>query len=54
MTGYLDSDAPLANGSHWLSDWRSSVRTAANKEELIAEYAATGLPPAPPGHTSRP
>ena len=41
MTGYLDSDAPLANGSHWLSDWRSSVRTAANKEELIAEYAGT-------------
>ncbi len=41
MTGYLDSDAPLANGSHWLSDWRSSVRTAANKEELIREYAGT-------------
>lgn len=41
MTGYLDSDAPLANGNHWLSDWRASVRTAANKEELIREYADT-------------
>lgn len=41
MTDYLDSDAPLANGSHWLRDWRSTVRTAANKEELIREYAGT-------------
>ncbi len=41
MTGYLDSDTPLANGSHWLKDWRSSVRTASNKEELIREYAGT-------------
>jgi hypothetical protein len=41
MTSYLDSDAPLANGSHWLEDWRSTVRTAQNKEELIAEYAGT-------------
>lgn len=41
MGGYLDSDAPLANGGHWLKDWRASVRTAANKEELIKEYAGT-------------
>jgi len=41
MAGYLDSDTPLANGSHWLKDWRSSVRTASNKEELIREYAGT-------------
>ena len=41
MTGYLDSDTPLANGSHWLKDWRSTVRTAANKEDLIREYAGT-------------
>jgi integrase len=41
MTGYLDSDTPLANGDHWLKGWRSSVRTAANKEALIAEYAGT-------------
>lgn len=41
MTDYLDSDTPLANGGHWLKEWRSSVRTATNKEELIAEYAGT-------------
>lgn len=41
MEGYLDSDAPLANGGHWLKDWRSTVRTATNKEALIAEYAGT-------------
>ena len=41
MEGYLDSDAPLANGSHWLKQWRSTVRTAPNKEALIAEYAGS-------------
>lgn len=41
MGDYLDSDEPLANGGHWLKEWRSSVRTAANKESLIAEYAGT-------------
>lgn len=41
MGHYLDSDAPLANGSHWLKQWRSSVRTAPNKEALIAEYASS-------------
>ena len=41
MGNYLDSDEPLANGGHWLKEWRSSVRTAANKEALIAEYAGT-------------
>ncbi|HJV50645.1 MAG TPA: integrase [Noviherbaspirillum sp.] len=41
MAGYLDSDAPLANGAHWLAGWRASVRTAANKEALIKEYAGT-------------
>ncbi|MBF8179762.1 integrase [Herminiimonas contaminans] len=41
MSGYLDSDTPLANGDHWLKDWRASVRTAVNKEELIKEYAST-------------
>lgn len=38
---YLDSDTPLANGAHWLTQWRGTVRTATNKEELIAEYAGT-------------
>jgi integrase len=41
LGGYLNSDAPLANGGHWLKDWRASVRTAANKEALIKEYAGT-------------
>jgi integrase len=41
MGSYLDSDAPLANGNHWLKNWRSTVRTATNKEALIAEYAGT-------------
>jgi integrase len=41
LGSYLDSDVPLANGNHWLKSWRSSVRTAANKEALIAEYAGS-------------
>jgi len=41
MVSYLDSDAPLANGGHWLQNWRSTVRTATNKAALIAEYAGT-------------
>lgn len=39
MGGYLDSDMPLANGMHWLKEWRSTVRTAENKEALIAQYS---------------
>lgn len=39
--GYLVSDAPLANGEHWLGQWRESVRTASDKEALIAEYAGS-------------
>lgn len=41
MTSYLDSDSSLANGMHWLKDWRASVRTATNKEELIKQYAGS-------------
>lgn len=37
----LLQETPLANGTHWLKDWRSAVRTATNKEQLIAEYAGT-------------
>ncbi len=37
----LRSDRPLANGAHWLADWRRSVRTAKNKEQLIADYSGT-------------
>ncbi len=41
LRDYLDSDAPLANGSAWLGQWRTNVRTAASKEALIAEYAGS-------------
>lgn len=41
VRGYLESDAPLANGGHWLEKWREGVRTATNKEALIAEYAGS-------------
>ncbi len=41
MKNYLDSSSPLANGVHWLNEWRATVHTATNKEELIAEYAST-------------
>ena len=39
--GYLESEAPLANGGHWLGQWRQSVRTATSKEALIAQYAGS-------------
>lgn len=41
MTGLLDSEVPLAKGGEWLKAWRSSVRTAENKEKLIAEYSGS-------------
>lgn len=41
MKTYLDSDSPLANGEHWLKEWRATVRTAENKEALISEFADT-------------
>jgi integrase len=41
VSSYLTTDEPLANGNHWLKQWRRAVRTAKNKEELIAEYAGT-------------
>jgi len=34
---YLDTDTPMGNGGHWISAWRSAIRTASNKEVLIAE-----------------
>ena len=38
---YLDNDTPMGNGGHWISAWRSAIRTAPNKEALIAEYAGS-------------
>ncbi|HEY3432576.1 MAG TPA: tyrosine-type recombinase/integrase [Rhodocyclaceae bacterium] len=37
----LESDAPLAAGSHWIGEWRRMVRTAKNKETLIEELSGT-------------
>lgn len=41
LTGVLDSDAPLAAGGEWLGDWRRTIRTAKNKEELIEDLSGT-------------
>lgn len=41
LTGYLDSEVPLAKGEDWLSMWRPMVHTAKNKEELIQELSGT-------------
>ena len=41
LTGYLTSDAPLANGGDWLGAWKPMVRTAKNKEALIEELSGT-------------
>ncbi|MDA8347665.1 MAG: tyrosine-type recombinase/integrase [Pseudomonadota bacterium] len=41
VRGYLESDAPLANGGDWLGQWRTRVRTATSKEALMAEYAGS-------------
>lgn len=37
----LTSDAPLANGGHWLKEWRQNVRTASNKAELVRDLSDT-------------
>jgi len=39
LGGLVDGDGPLANGERWLGDWRRTVRTAKNRDELIAELA---------------
>lgn len=39
VTDLLESDAPLANGGHFLYSWRSAVRAAPDKETLVKEYA---------------
>lgn len=41
LATYLDSNDAVANGGHWLYEWRKNVRTAPSKEALIAEYAGT-------------
>lgn len=41
LKGVLDSDAPLAAGEQWIGDWRRTIRTAKNKEELIEDLSGT-------------
>jgi integrase len=41
LTGFLNSDMPLAAGEQWLGDWRHTIRTAKNKEELIEDLSGT-------------
>ena len=41
LTGVLDSDASLAAGEQWIGDWRRTIRTAKNKEELIENLSGT-------------
>ncbi|WP_395407897.1 hypothetical protein ACHMW6_15095 [Pseudoduganella sp. UC29_106] len=38
---YLTTDSPVAAGAEWLKQWRTTVRTAENKEQLVKEYAGT-------------
>lgn len=41
VADWINTDKPLANGSKWLDEWRRTVRTAKNKQELIKRYAGT-------------
>jgi len=41
LSAILESDDPLAAGSHWIGEWRRTVRTAKNKEALIEELSGT-------------
>lgn len=39
VSSYLTTNTAVANGGQWMKEWRTSVQTASNKEELIKEYA---------------
>jgi integrase len=41
LKGVVESDAPLAAGGQWIGDWRRTIRTAKNKEQLIEELSGT-------------
>jgi hypothetical protein len=41
VSDLLTGDAPLATGHAWLSQWRSQLQTAKNKEELIRRYSSS-------------
>lgn len=41
LTSHVNSESPVSTAGQWLQEWRTAVRTAPNKESLIAEYAET-------------
>ncbi|QJW82558.1 tyrosine-type recombinase/integrase [Burkholderia glumae] len=41
LSNIVESDRPVANGSAWVGEWRRTIRTAPNKEQLIDELADT-------------
>ena len=41
LTGILESEAPIASGSHWIGEWQRKIRTAKNKDALIEELSGT-------------
>lgn len=41
LKGVVESDAPLAAGGQWIGDWRRTIRTAKNKEQLIEDLSGT-------------
>ncbi len=41
LTCIVASNVPLAAGGQWIGDWRRTIRTAKNKDELIEELSGT-------------
>lgn len=41
LTGFVNDKARLANGEQWIGEWRRTIRTAKNKEELIEGLSGT-------------
>jgi integrase len=41
LSNLVESERPVANGSTWVGEWRRTIRTAPNKEQLIEELADT-------------
>lgn len=41
LSNLVESDSPVVSGSTWIGEWRRTIRTAPNKEQLIDELAGT-------------
>lgn len=41
LSNLVENNRPIANGSMWVGEWRRTIRTAANREQLIEELADT-------------